>query len=79
MLLMGDIFSGLWWGGDGVVGKWELVVIEVNRKLMVLFVCGEGIIKGRGKIKLRELVIREFYFDKNVCNFIFDVLKEVGK
>lgn len=32
-----------------------------------------------GEIIFRELVIREFYFDKNVCNFIFDVLKEVGK
>lgn len=79
MSLMRDISSGLRWGGDGVAGKWELAVTEVNSKLMALPICGGGDHRREGEITPRESAIRQLYFDKNVCNFTFDASKEVGK
>lgn len=79
MSLMRDISNGLRWGGDGVAGKWELAVTEVNGKLMALPICGGGDHRREGEITPRESAIRELYFDKNVCNFTFDASKEVGK
>lgn len=81
MSLMRNISSGLRWGGDGVAGKWELAVTEVNSKLMALPICGGGDHRREGEITPRESAIRQLYFDKNVCNFTgtFDASKEVGK
>lgn len=79
MSLMRNISSGLRWGGDGVAGKWELAVTDVNSKLMALPICGGGDHRREGEITTRESAIRQLYFDKNVCNFTFDASKEVGK
>lgn len=78
MSLMRNISSGLRWGGDGVAGKWELAVTEVNSKLMALPICGGGDHRREGEITPRESAIRQLYFDKNVCNFTFDASKKLG-